>query len=44
MLRKIQIPTRDHAKTSASQRIGFWPDFVGNCPVQMKAERGRKVW
>ncbi|MBU8865071.1 hypothetical protein [Paenarthrobacter aromaticivorans] len=43
MLRKIQIPARNHARASASQRIGFWPDFVGNWPDPMNAERGRKV-
>lgn len=43
MLRKIQVPVRNHAKASASQRIGFWPDLVGNWPDPMHAERSRIV-
>ncbi|MDR6687411.1 hypothetical protein J2Y41_002976 [Arthrobacter sp. 1088] len=43
MLRKIQVPVRNHAKASASRRIGFWPDLVGNWPDPMHAERSRIV-
>jgi len=43
MLRKIQVPVRTHAKASASRDIGFWPDFVGNWPDPMHAERSRKL-
>ncbi|MET4619065.1 hypothetical protein ABIE18_000488 [Arthrobacter sp. 2762] len=43
MLRKIQVPVRNHAKASASRRIGFWPDLVGNWPDPMHAERNGRL-
>ncbi|MDP9937679.1 hypothetical protein [Paenarthrobacter nicotinovorans] len=43
MLRTIQSPARNNAKASASQRIGYWPDFVGNWPDPMNAGRGPRA-